>query len=91
MYSFDAAEVTSLGFVCFVVINPFVLSAHRVDFGLFILFHKFPHQFVKEFLFFFFTMKVAAIFIATGQDPAQVGGGLFVGLRAINWKINFTI
>ena len=31
----SAVEVTSLGFVCFVVINPCVLSANRVDFGLF--------------------------------------------------------
>ena len=30
-----AAEATGLGFVCFVVINPPVLSANRVDFGLF--------------------------------------------------------
>ena len=29
-----AAEATGLGFVCFVVINPRVLSANRVDFGL---------------------------------------------------------
>ena len=29
------AEATGLGFVCFVVINPCVLSASRVDFGLF--------------------------------------------------------
>ena len=41
----SAVEATGLGFVCFVVINPGVLSANRVDFGLF-LFHKFsnlPH------------------------------------------------
>ena len=30
-----AAEATGLGFVCFVVINFRVLSANRVDFGLF--------------------------------------------------------
>ena len=30
-----AAEAIGLGFVCFVVINPRVLSANRVDFGLF--------------------------------------------------------
>ena len=30
-----AAEATGLGFVCFVVFNPRVLSAKRVDFGLF--------------------------------------------------------
>ena len=30
-----AAEATGLCFVCFVVINPRVLSANRVDFGLF--------------------------------------------------------
>ena len=30
-----AAEATGLGFVCFVVINPRVLSTDRVDFGLF--------------------------------------------------------
>ena len=35
-----ATEATGLGFVCFVVINPHVLTANRVDFGLF-LFHKF--------------------------------------------------
>ena len=29
-----AAEATDLGFSCFVVINPRVLSAYRVDFGL---------------------------------------------------------
>ena len=32
---FGAAEAIGLGFVCFVVINPCVLSANRVDFGLF--------------------------------------------------------
>ena len=36
-----AAEATGLGFVCFVVINPCVLSANRVDFGLF-CFINFP-------------------------------------------------
>ena len=36
-----AAEATGLGFVCFAVINPRVLSTHRVDLGFF-LFHKFP-------------------------------------------------
>ena len=30
-----ATEASGLGFVCFVVINPHVLSANRVDFGLF--------------------------------------------------------
>ena len=30
-----AAEATGLGFVCFVVINPRVLSANRVDLGFF--------------------------------------------------------
>ena len=30
-----AAEATDLAFVCFVVINPRVLLANRVDFGLF--------------------------------------------------------
>ena len=36
------AEATGLGFVCFVVINPRVLSANRVYFGLlFFLFHIF--------------------------------------------------
>ena len=29
-----AAEASGLGFVCFVVFNPLVLSANRVDFGL---------------------------------------------------------
>ena len=42
-----AAEATDLGFVCFVVINPCVLSAYRVYFGIFcccflLLFHKSP-------------------------------------------------
>ena len=40
-----AAQSTGLGFVCFVVINPRVLSVNGVDFGIF-LFHKFsnlPH------------------------------------------------
>ena len=37
-----AVEVTGLDFVCFVVINPRVLLANRVDFGLF-LFHKFSN------------------------------------------------
>ena len=32
-----AAEATGLGVVCFVVINPRVLSANRVDFGFFCL------------------------------------------------------
>ena len=31
-----AAEATGLGFVCFVFINPCVLSANRVDNGLFL-------------------------------------------------------
>ena len=31
-----AAEATGLGFVCFVVINPRMLSANRVDFGHFV-------------------------------------------------------
>ena len=35
-----AAEATGLGFICFVVINPRVLSANIVDFGPFFLFHK---------------------------------------------------
>ena len=35
------AEATGLGFVCFVVINPCVLSANRVDFGVFHKFSKF--------------------------------------------------
>ena len=30
-----AAEATGLGFVCFIVINPCVLSANRVDLGFF--------------------------------------------------------
>ena len=30
-----AVEATGLGFVCFVVINPRVLSANRVDLGFF--------------------------------------------------------
>ena len=34
-----AVEATGLGFACFVVINPRVLSANRVDLD-FILFHK---------------------------------------------------
>ena len=39
---FGAAEATGLGFVCFfVVINPCVLSANRVDFGLFFCFINF--------------------------------------------------
>ena len=37
-----AAEATGLGFVCFVVINPCVLSANRVFFW-FILFYKFSN------------------------------------------------
>ena len=36
-----AAEATGLGFVCYVVINPHVLSASRVDLGF--LFHKFSN------------------------------------------------
>ena len=32
---YGAAEVTGLGFVCFVVINPRVLSSNKVDFDLF--------------------------------------------------------
>ena len=39
-----AAEATGLGFVCFVVINPRVLSANKVDLGSFFFF----------FFFFFF-------------------------------------
>ena len=37
-----AAEATGLGFVCFIVINPCVLSTNIVDFGLF-LFHNFSN------------------------------------------------
>ena len=36
-----AVEATDLVFVCFLVLNPRVLSANRVNFGLFFLFHKF--------------------------------------------------
>ena len=36
-----AAEATGLGFFCFVVINPCVLAANRVDFGFF-CFINFP-------------------------------------------------
>ena len=35
---------TGLGFVCFVVINPHVLSANRVDLGFFFCFINFPIQ-----------------------------------------------
>ena len=35
-----AAEATGLGFVCFVVINPRVLSANGVDLGFFYFFHQ---------------------------------------------------
>ena len=38
-----AAEATGLGFVCFVVINLHVLSANRIDFGLF-FFIYFPNS-----------------------------------------------
>ena len=38
----SAAEATGLGFVCFVVINPRVFSANRVDLGFF-LFHIFSN------------------------------------------------
>ena len=39
---FGAVEATGLGFVCFVVVNPRVLSANRIDFGLFMfIFFKF--------------------------------------------------
>mgnify|MGYP003571746643 CR=1 FL=1 len=48
-----AAEATGLGFVCFVVINPCVLSANRVDLGFF-LFHKFPILLPPPPLFYFF-------------------------------------
>ena len=37
-----AAEATGLGFVCFVVISPRVLSANRVDLGFFFCFTNFP-------------------------------------------------
>ena len=37
-----AAEATGLGFVCFVVLNPRVLSANRVDLGFFFLLLLFP-------------------------------------------------
>ena len=37
-----ATEATGLSFVCFVVTNPCVLSAKRVDFGLFFCFIHFP-------------------------------------------------
>ena len=40
-----AAEATGLGFVCFVVINPRVLSANRVYFGLFSFFFFFLFNF----------------------------------------------
>ena len=38
----SAAKATGLGFVCFVVINPCVLSTNRVGFGL-LFFHKFSN------------------------------------------------
>ena len=42
-----AAEATGLGFVCF-VINPCVLSANRVNFGLFFCFINFQPQVLDE-------------------------------------------
>mgnify|MGYP003571725524 CR=1 FL=1 len=30
------ADATCLGFICFVVVNPYVLSANRVDLGFFV-------------------------------------------------------
>ena len=43
-----AAEATGLGFVCFVVLNPCVFSANRVDLGFFVLnipiFHPPPQE-----------------------------------------------
>ena len=35
-----AAEATGLGFVCFAIVNPRVLSANRVDLGLFFRFFQ---------------------------------------------------
>ena len=36
VYYHTSGEATGLGFVCFVVINPRVLSANSVDLGFFI-------------------------------------------------------
>ena len=41
------AEATGLGFVCFAVINPCVLTANKVDFGLFLL----PPRIIYYFIF----------------------------------------
>ena len=48
-----AAEATGLGFVCFVVINPRVLSANSVDLGffLFLIFSNFTPPLIRGFLF----------------------------------------
>ena len=36
LMGYDVAEATGLGFVCFVVINPGVLSVNRVDSSFFV-------------------------------------------------------
>ena len=42
------SEATGLGFVCFVVLNPRMLSANRVDLGFF-LFHNFSTFTVSDY------------------------------------------
>ena len=45
-----AVEATGLGFICYVIFNPLVLLANRVDFGL--LFYIFLHK-LSNFITFF--------------------------------------
>ena len=62
---YGAAEATGLGFVCFIVVNPCVLSANRVGLGLF-CFIDFPillppppsplHQYSSQFPSFTFSL-----------------------------------
>ena len=69
------AEATGLGFVCFVVLNPRVLSANRVDFGFF-LFQKLSN----------FTPPPSSLPVPAVSIPMRLGAIGVVGwIGEISW------
>ena len=75
---FGAAEATSLGFVCFVVINPRVFSANRVDLGFF-CFIIFQFYWIM-FVLFFSTLVCFPNALPTGLI-------LFLYANILHWNI----
>ena len=62
-----AAEATGLGFFCFVVVNPCVLSANRIDLGFFV--HKFSNLLPPP--------PQVSLEEALGQDITEDSGSVF--------------